>query len=97
MPSNLDSRRKIQCVSANYFLENEVLCHCWTPEIYGNVCQTRKQLLVPLTERGKILVHCHEEEGHPGFMQRYSKIRENYLWVSMKRISHDTARIVRDV
>ena len=85
MPSNLDGRRKIECFSANYFLENDVLYHCWTPKIYGNLCRTRKQLVVPLTERGKILVHCHEEQDHPGFMRTYSKIRENYFWVSMKK------------
>ena len=85
MPSNLDIRRKIECFSANYFLENDVLYHCWTPKIYGNLCRTRKQLVVPLREREKILVHCHEDQGHPGFMRTYSKIRENYFWVSMKK------------
>ena len=33
----------------------------------------------------KILIHCHNEQGHPGLMRTYSKIRENYFWPTMKK------------
>ena len=85
LPKDLDSRKKVEYFSDNYFLEDDVLYHRWTPKVYGNNCRTRKQLVVPLKERGKILVHCHDEQGHPGFMRTYSKIRENYFWITMKK------------
>ena len=82
---NDDRRKKIDSFSANYFLEDDVLYHWWKPKIYGSVCRTRKQLVVPSKERGKILMHCHNEQGHPGFMQKYSKIKVNYFWITMKK------------
>eukprot|EP00795_Rhopilema_esculentum_P017524 gene17524-9148_t len=87
LPNGIDDdrRKKIDSFSANYFLEDDVLYHRWTPKIYGNVCRTRKQLVVPSKERGKILMHCHNEQGHPGFMRTYSKIKENYFWITMKK------------
>ena len=89
LPKDLESRKKVEYFSDNYLLEDDALYHRWTPKVYGNNCRTRKQLVVPLRERGKILVHCHDEQGHPGFMRTYSKIRENYFWITMKK---DTAR-----
>ena len=55
LPTDADSRRKVECFSCTYFLKNDVLYHEWAPKIYGNTGRTRKQLVVPLKERGKLL------------------------------------------
>ena len=80
---DIDSRKTAEYFSEDYFLKDDVLYHRWTPKIYGNNCRTTKQLVVPLKERGKILLHCHDEQAHPGFMQTYSKVRRSCFWTKM--------------
>jgi len=73
LPEDLDSRKKVEYFSDNYFLEDDILYHRWTTKFYGNNSRTKKQLVVPLKEKGKLLVHCHHEQEHKGFMRTYSK------------------------
>ena len=43
----------------------------------------RKQLVVPLTERGGILIEHHENAGHAGYIRTINRIRERFFWPSM--------------
>ena len=77
-------RDKIMKYSSQYVLENDVLHHKETPKIFGNDQRMRKQLVVPLEERGKLLQHCHNELGRAGFLRTFSRLREQYFWITMK-------------
>ena len=68
-----------------YFIEDGILYHVWTPVRKGKPLRARKQLVVPKVQRGKILVQNHEEAAHPGFQRMFARIRQAYFWKSMKR------------
>lgn len=92
-PEDLGARDKIKKYAPQYFLEGDVLYHTWTPGHEGYPTRTRKQLVVPPKERGKLLYHQHEERGHSGYMRTFSRLREDYFWISMKK---DVARHVKN-
>ena len=76
-----------------YVIEDGVLYHLWTPVRKGKQLRVRKQLVVPKSEKGKILVQNHEEAAHPRFQRMFARIRQAYFWKSMKR---DISRHLRN-
>ena len=52
----------------------------------GKQGMTRKQLIVPKTMVGQLLVKFHDNplSGHPGFFRTYRKIQMSYFWPTMK-------------
>ena len=52
----------------------------------GKQGRTRKQLIVPKTMVGQLLVKFHDNplSGHPGFFRTYRKIQMSYFWPTMK-------------
>ena len=93
LPEDLSQRVQIEKYAPQYLLEGDVLYHTWTPGHQGYPTRTRKQLVVPPKERGKLLYHQHEERGHSGFLRTFSRLREDYFWISMKK---DVARHVKN-
>ena len=86
-------RDKIVKYSSQYVLENDVFYHKWIPKSLGNDQRMRKQLVVPLEERGKLLHPCHNELGHAGFLRTFSRLKEQYFWITMKK---DVARHIKN-
>eukprot|EP00795_Rhopilema_esculentum_P005376 gene5376-551_t len=52
----------------------------------GKQGRTKKQLIVPKTMVGQLLVKFHDNplSGHPGFFRTYRKIQMSYFWPTMK-------------
>ena len=93
LPEDVRQRDKIKKYAPQYVLEGDVLYHTWTPKHKGYPNRTRKQLVVPPKERGKLFYHQHEERGHSGFLRTFNRLREDYFWISMKK---DVARHVKN-
>eukprot|EP00794_Sanderia_malayensis_P010573 gene10573-11695_t len=89
LPSEERSSDRTRNFSSQYILEEDVLYHLWSPKVKGVLTRPRKQLVVPKKEIGKLLVYGHDKLGHPGFMRTFSRLRDNYFWVCMKK---DVAR-----
>eukprot|EP00794_Sanderia_malayensis_P001170 gene1170-539_t len=85
LPSEERSSDRIRNFSSQYILEEDVLYHLWSPKVKGVLTRPRKQLVVPKKEIGKLLVYGHDKLGHPGFMRTFSRLRDNYFWVCMKK------------
>ena len=84
---------RVKAYHERYELQDKVLYHIWIPKCKQSKGRTRKQLVVPPKERGKLLVHDDDDVGHPGFQRTLARLQENYFWVSMK---NDVARHVRN-
>ena len=93
LPKEENLANQVKAYHERYELQDKVLYHIWIPKCKQNKGRTRKQLVIPPKERGKLLVHHHDEVGHPGLQRTLTRLQENYFWVSMK---NDVARHVKN-
>ena len=93
LPKEENLANRVKAHHERYELHDKVLYHIWILKCKQSKGRTRKQLVVPPKERGKLLVHHHDDVGHPGFQRTLARLQENYFWVSMK---NDVARHVKN-
>ena len=81
LPKEENLSNRVKAYHERYELHDKVLYHIWIPKCKQSKGRTRKQLVVPPRERGKLLVHHHHDVGHPGFQRTLARLQENYFWV----------------
>ena len=69
LPKEENLANRVKTYNERYELQDKVLYHIWIPKCKLNKGKTRKQLVVPPKEQGKLLVHHHDEIGHPSFQR----------------------------
>ena len=86
LPKEENLANRVKAYHERYELQDKVLYHIWIPKCKQSKGRMRKQLVVPPKERGKLLVHHHDDVGHPGFQRTLARLQENYFWVAMKNV-----------
>ena len=67
-----------------FLIEGGVLFHQWTPKGSRRTKgRRRKQLVVPESLRGGILIENHDNAAHCGYVRGVSRIRNKFYWPSM--------------
>jgi hypothetical protein len=67
-------------------VDDRILYHIWTPQEKRQQHNVRRQVVLPLDWKFKILRECHDNNmtgGHMDFIKTYNKIRERYWWQNM--------------
>ena len=75
LPKDENLSNRVKAYHERYELQDKILYHIWIPKCKQNKGKTRKQLVVPSKERGKLLVHHHDEVGHPGFQITLARLQ----------------------
>jgi transposase InsO family protein len=82
LPDNAKQAKRLVLDADNYFLEQGILYHLFTPRTrnLSRPSVVIRQLVVPISLRPQILQSYHDDASHLGSETTYANIKEKYFW-----------------
>ena len=69
----------------SFIVEDGLLYHLWKPPSKNDLKREVKQLVVPQSMRGKVLIASHDDANHPGYIRTLARTRLKYYWPKMNK------------